>query len=96
MAGLGPDHPNTLRSMHNLANIYAAFAAPRSAACGGDAQADEGQARPDHPDTLMGMHNLANSYDDLGRHPEALAYTRRRSSCANPSSAPTTLRRSRP
>jgi len=31
------------------------------------------QLGPDHPDTLLCMHYLANSYDDLGRHPEALA-----------------------
>jgi serine/threonine protein kinase len=70
----GPDHPDTLASINNLANSYAALGrhadalqlreetlARRKAALG-----------PDHPDTLTSMHNLASSYDALGRHAEAL------------------------
>ena len=50
-AKLGPDHPDTLTSMNNLANSYddagqndRALQAPR-----GDAGADEGEARPRPP-----------------------------------------------
>ncbi len=73
-AQLGPDHPDTLRSMNKLATSYAALGryadalklheqtlALRKATLG-----------PDHPDTLMGMHTLANSYGTLGRYAEAL------------------------
>jgi serine/threonine protein kinase/Flp pilus assembly protein TadD len=70
----GPDHPDTLASMNNLANSYAALGR----------HADALQLRqetlalrrdklgPDHKDTLASMHNLATSYDALGRHAEAL------------------------
>jgi serine/threonine protein kinase len=72
---LGPDHPDTLRSMHCLARSYAAL--------GQFAEAlelrEETLARrkatlgPDHPDTLRSMHCLACSYADLGRRADALA-----------------------
>jgi serine/threonine protein kinase len=71
---LGPDHPNTLGSMNNLANSYAAL--------GRNAEAlklreetlalQKSKLGPDHPDTLGTMNNLANSYADLGRNAEAL------------------------
>jgi serine/threonine protein kinase len=71
---LGPDHPNTLGSMNNLANSYAAL--------GRNAEAlklreetlalQKSKLGPDHPDTLGTMNNLANSYADLGRNVEAL------------------------
>jgi len=70
----GPDHPDTLKSMNNLATSYAALGryaealklheetlALRKATLG-----------PDHPDTLTSMHNLANDYLHLGRQAEAL------------------------
>ncbi len=70
----GPDHPDTLNSMNNLATSYAVLGryaealklheqtlALRKATLG-----------PDHPDTLMSMHNLANDYLYLGRQAEAL------------------------
>jgi tetratricopeptide (TPR) repeat protein len=70
----GPDHPDTLSSMNNLAasyeglgryaetlKLYEETLALRKAKLG-----------PDHPDTLASMNNLANSYDDLGRPAEAL------------------------
>ena len=70
----GPDHPDTLKSMNNLALSYAAL--------GRDAEAlklhertltlRQGKLGPDHADTLKSMNNLANSYADLGRHAEAL------------------------
>src|SRR5262249_26026569 len=65
----GPDHPNTLKSMGNLANCYDA--------AGRHAEAlklrEEVLARlkaalgPDHPDPLSSMGNLAISYAALGR-----------------------------
>jgi serine/threonine protein kinase/tetratricopeptide (TPR) repeat protein len=71
---LGPDHPDTLQSMHNLATSYFTL--------GRHAEAlqlrEEALALrkvklgPDHPDTLASMNNLANSYFTLGRHAEAL------------------------
>jgi serine/threonine protein kinase len=70
----GPDHPDTLASMNNLANSYHALGR----------LADALQLReetlalrrrklgPNHPDTLGSMNNLATSYDALGRHADAL------------------------
>jgi eukaryotic-like serine/threonine-protein kinase len=70
----GPDHSDTLKSMQDLANSYAAL----------DRQADALKLReetlaarkrvlpPDHRDTLTAMHNLALSYADLNRHADAL------------------------
>jgi serine/threonine protein kinase len=71
---LGPDHAETLRSMHDLARSYHALGryvdaveleeetlAVRKATLG-----------PDHPDTLMSMSTLAGGYYALGRHAEAL------------------------
>jgi serine/threonine protein kinase/tetratricopeptide (TPR) repeat protein len=71
---LGPDHPDTLRSMHNLARSYHAL--------GQYAEAlrlnEETLARRlatldrDHPDTLMSLNNVATGNAALGRHAEAL------------------------
>ena len=73
-AKLGPDHPDTLNSMNNLAMSYAAL--------GRHAEAlklheetlalKKSKLGPDHPDTLSSMNNLAISYAALGRHAEAL------------------------
>jgi hypothetical protein len=73
MQKLGPDHPDTLRNMHGLANTYSDV--------GRHADAfklrQETVARrkrklgPDHPQTLLSTNNLAESYTDLGRHAEA-------------------------
>jgi serine/threonine protein kinase len=73
-AHLGPDHHDTLRSMHHLARSLAALG-----------QYDDAlklrtetlalmkaQIGPDHPDTLRGMNGLACSYADLGWRVEAL------------------------
>ena len=50
-AHLGPDHPDTLRSMHWLASGYqdAGKVRPRRAALRGDAGPHEGEARPRPP-----------------------------------------------
>jgi tetratricopeptide (TPR) repeat protein len=73
-AKLGPDHPDTLRSMHNLANSYKALGRHADALKLGEQTLALMKAKlgPDHPDTLASMHNLANSYKALGRHADAL------------------------
>jgi Tetratricopeptide repeat len=70
---LGPEHPETLATMHSLAFFY--FAADRK---------DESLKLleellvlsrkvlgPEHPETISAMHNLALSYSDAGRNDEA-------------------------
>jgi tetratricopeptide (TPR) repeat protein len=71
---LGPDHPNTLLSMMNLANSYYAVGRTQEAI-----KLHEETLRlrktklgPDHPDTLATMINLANSYYAVGRTQEAI------------------------
>ena len=71
---LGPDHPDTLESMHNLANAYAAL--------GDESEAfqlrEETLARrnaklgPEHVDTLRSRLVLARSYTILNRFDDAL------------------------
>jgi eukaryotic-like serine/threonine-protein kinase len=73
-AYLGPDDPDTLRSMTGVANAYSAL--------GHYGQALELRERtlallksklgPDDPDTLKGMNNLAESYRSLNRLSDAL------------------------
>jgi tetratricopeptide (TPR) repeat protein len=72
-AKLGPDHPDTLFSMHNLANGYAALRRYADAIRLREETLALRKAKlgPDHPQTLQSMNNLANSYYDVGRHPEA-------------------------
>jgi eukaryotic-like serine/threonine-protein kinase len=70
----GPDHPDTLRSMNDLAESYSEL--------GRDAEAlklnEETLALRreklggQHPDTLTSMNHLANSYLTLGRYAEAV------------------------
>ena len=72
---LGPEHPDTLESMHHLANAYAAL--------GEEAEAyqirQETLARrtvrlgPEHVDTLRSRLMLARSYTILNRFDDALA-----------------------
>jgi eukaryotic-like serine/threonine-protein kinase len=71
---LGPDHPDTLRSMHNLANSYATLGRHADALKLREETLALMKAKlgPDHPDTLKSMHNLASSYADFGRHTDAL------------------------
>jgi serine/threonine protein kinase len=74
-AKLGPDHPYTLASMHNLANSYYFLGRHPEALALREETLKLTKARlgPDHPDTLGCMNNLAQSYAAVGRHPEALA-----------------------
>ncbi len=71
---LGPDHPDTLKSMNNLANSYAALGRHAEALKLREETLALMKAKlgPDHPDTLAGMNSLAESYAALGRHAEAL------------------------
>jgi serine/threonine protein kinase/tetratricopeptide (TPR) repeat protein len=71
---LGPDHPDTLMSMHNLARCYHALGRYAEAFRLKEETLALRQARlgPDHPDTLHSMTNLSDSYTSLGRHAEAL------------------------
>ena len=96
-AALGPDHPDTLFSMTNLANGYArAGQNDRALKLREEVLAlRKAKLGPDHPDTLFSMTNLANSYFDLGRHGEALKLQEETWRCKKPSSAPTTPTRSK-
>jgi tetratricopeptide (TPR) repeat protein len=71
---LGPDHPRTLGSMHNLANSYSALGRHADALRLREQTLTLRRTRlgPDHPDTLMSMGNLATTYQALGRHADAL------------------------
>jgi eukaryotic-like serine/threonine-protein kinase len=74
-AKLGPDHPDTLRNMNNLASSYADLGRLQEALALREETLKLQRAKlgPDHPDTLRSMNNLGNSYAALGRHQEALA-----------------------
>jgi serine/threonine protein kinase/tetratricopeptide (TPR) repeat protein len=73
-AALGPDHPDTLASMGNLAMAYLAAGRKADAI----ALAQEALARlqaslgPDHPDTFTGLNNLGTAYWSSGRNGEAI------------------------
>jgi tetratricopeptide (TPR) repeat protein len=74
---LGVDHPDTLRSIHSLANRYSE--------AGRQAEAlqmteevvalHKSKLGVDHPDTLRPMHSLANRYSEAGRQAETLQMT---------------------
>ena len=70
----GPDHPDTLASMNNLANSYDALGRPADALKLREETLALLKVKlgPDHPDTLASMNNLALSYAALGRQAEAL------------------------
>jgi tetratricopeptide (TPR) repeat protein len=71
---LGPDHPDTLRSMHNVARSYHDLGRYADALKLKEETLELRQARlgPNHPDTLNSMNNLAVTYDALGRHADAV------------------------
>ena len=76
---LGPEHPQTLTSMNNLASLY------EHTGRYGDAEplyrrALEVRERvlgPEHPDTLTSMNNLASLYQSTGRYGDAEPLYRR-------------------
>ena len=63
-AGLGPDHPDTLESMNNLARSYVmAGQIDRALKLFGETlELRKAKLGPDHPDTLTSMNNLAVSF----------------------------------
>ncbi len=71
---LGPEHPDTLNAMANLANSY--FDAGRKDEALKLREEVLALSRkvlgPEHPDTLGAMRNLAISYLDAGRKDEAI------------------------
>ncbi|HTU88894.1 MAG TPA: tetratricopeptide repeat protein [Gemmataceae bacterium] len=71
---LGPDHPDTLASMSNLAIIYDALGRHADALklCEETRALMRAKLGPDHPQTLSAMNNLALSYATLGRQADAL------------------------
>jgi tetratricopeptide (TPR) repeat protein len=71
---LGPGHPDTLRSMHNLANGYHALGRYAEALTLREEALALRRARlgPDHPDTLLSMWGVAESLAKLGRGAEAV------------------------
>jgi len=71
---LGPDDPDSLRSMNNLANSYSAAGRHQDALKLREETLRLTKARlgPDNPNTLGCMHNLANSYAAAGRNQGAL------------------------
>ncbi len=96
-AKLGPDHPDTLKSMNNLAISYAdAGQFERALKLLEETLAlQKAKLGPDHPDTLISMVNLANSYVVAGQDERASSSARRRWLCERRSSAPITPTRSR-
>ena len=72
---LGPDHPSTLTSRHNLAYAYQ-DAGRLDEAIALHEQTLEDSTRilgPHHPHTLTSRHNLAYAYQDAGRLDKAIA-----------------------
>jgi serine/threonine protein kinase/tetratricopeptide (TPR) repeat protein len=70
----GPDHPDTLVSMMNLANSYDNAGRIQEALKLREETLELQKAKlgSDHRDTLMSMNNLANSYEAAGRTQQAL------------------------
>ncbi|KAJ7789138.1 P-loop containing nucleoside triphosphate hydrolase protein [Mycena olivaceomarginata] len=70
---LGPDHPDTLTAMANLARIYCSLGRHKEAEpieCS-VLEKRKQVLSPDHPDTLTAMANLACTYRYFGRYQEA-------------------------
>ena len=72
---LGPDHPDTLNSRHNLAIAYQAAGRTEEAISLHEQTlaAHERVLGPDHPDTLPSRNNLALAYQAAGRPDEAIS-----------------------
>ncbi|CUA74258.1 Kinesin light chain [Rhizoctonia solani] len=70
---LGGDHPNTLRSVNNLASTYLDFGRYDKAEQLRVEVVDgsKGVLGDEHPDTLTSTHNLASKYSDLGQYNKA-------------------------
>ena len=76
---LGPDHPNTLATLNNLAEAYRASGKLTEAIALFERVRDAriAKLRPDHPDTLATLNNLAATYLYAGRVREAIALLER-------------------
>jgi serine/threonine protein kinase/tetratricopeptide (TPR) repeat protein len=73
LAVCGQEHPDTLSTMHNLANSYDE-AGRRAEALKLQEQVRALRRKvlgPEHPDTLLAMNSLASFYDEVGRRAEA-------------------------
>ena len=66
---LGPEHPDTLTSMNNLANAYRDAGKLDLALPLYEQTLELMKAKlgPEHPHTLSSMNNLANAYSDAGK-----------------------------
>jgi serine/threonine protein kinase len=73
-AKLGPDHPDTLISMNNLALAHQASGQLAEAVPLLEETLEKRKAKlgPDHPDTLTSMNNLASAYQANGQLAEAV------------------------
>ena len=71
---LGPDHPNTLTSRHNLALAYQSAGHVDEAIALNEATLKQFESKlgPDHPETLRIRNNLTLAYYSAGRVAEAL------------------------
>jgi tetratricopeptide (TPR) repeat protein len=78
-ARLGPDHPDTLRSMYGLASSYQALGRHAEALKLHEEELARRQTRlgPDHPDTLLSRLGVASNLVQLGRGAEAVTDCRR-------------------
>jgi serine/threonine protein kinase/tetratricopeptide (TPR) repeat protein len=70
---LGPDHPDTLRSVSSLARVYTDIGRCREAMQLLEETIALQQSRigPDHPDTLRSMERLTYCYSTVGRQADA-------------------------
>ena len=77
-AKLGPDHPDTLMSMNDLASSYSALGRHAEALKLYEETLALRKAKlgPDHPDTLVTMNMLADAYRRAGRYAEADPFSR--------------------
>ena len=71
---MGENHPDTLSTLHNLANSYSDLGYHSKALEIRSAvyNAYKKNLGENHPDTLSALHNLANSYSSLGDYNKAL------------------------
>jgi tetratricopeptide (TPR) repeat protein len=76
---LGPDHPDTLATLHCLARAYRAAGRLHESIALFERVRDAKVAKlgPDHPDTLATLNNLAVAYQVAGKLPEAIALLER-------------------
>jgi serine/threonine protein kinase/tetratricopeptide (TPR) repeat protein len=74
---LGPDHPDTIRSMDKLANSYSMLGREADTLKLREEALALRKAKlgPDHPDTIRSMIDLMNCYGMLGRHDDARKLT---------------------